>query len=112
MTLVTISSLQRGTILAKNTIKHTRKNKFHKGLHKKKLCQAIWGDSDSYLGGVLGKYIKGKIHDDKHDGETYSERYEKKKFKTSDRKRHESALEKMSEYSDVYEYGITDGSEE
>ena len=44
--------------MAKNTIKHTRKNKFHKGLHKKKLCQAIWGDSDSYLGGVLGKYIK------------------------------------------------------
>ena len=98
--------------MAKNTIKHTRKNKFHKGLHKKKLCQAIWGDSDSYLGGVLGKYIKGKINDDKHDGETYSERHDKKKFRTSDRKRRESALEKMAEYADVYEYGVSEEDEE
>jgi len=99
-------------MMAKNTIKHSRKNNFHKALHKKKLCQAIWGDSDSYLGGVLGKYIKGKIHDDKHDGETYSERHDKKKFRTSDRKRHESAMEKIAEYADVYEYGVSDEGEE
>ena len=95
--------------MAKNTIKHTRKNKFHKGLHKKKLCQAIWGDSDSFLGGVLGKYIKGKIHDGEHE---VKERHDKKKFRTSDRKRYESALEKMAEYADVYEYGVSDDGEE
>lgn len=79
---------------------------------KRSCVRQSGGDSDSYLGGVLGKYIKGKIHDDKHDGETYSERHDKKKFKTSDRKRHESALEKMAEYADVYEYGVPEEDEE
>lgn len=93
---------------AKNTIKHTRKNNFHKAISKKNKCQKIWGDSDSFLGGVLGKYIKGKIHDGKHDEKVYSERYDKKKYKMSDRKRDESAFDKLREYADVYEYGTSD----
>lgn len=98
--------------MAKNTIKHSRKNNFHKALHKKKLCQKIWGDSDSFLGGILGKYSKGKIHDHEDYRKTNSEWYGKRNYKVSDRKRHESTLEKMGEYADVFEYGITDGNEE
>ena len=64
------------------------------------------------MGGVLGKYIKGKIHDGKHDEKARSERYDKKKYKTLDRKRHESALEKMGEYADVYEYDFPEEDEE
>ena len=98
--------------MAKNTIKHTRKNKFHKALHKKKLCQAIWGDGDSFLGGILGKYAKGKIHDHKDHRKTNSEWHGKKNYKLSDRKKYESALEKMAEYADVYEYGVPEEDEE
>lgn len=112
MTLATTLSLQRGIMMAKNTIKHTRKNNFHKALHKKKLCQAIWGDSDSFLGGILGKYAKGKIHDHEDHKKTNSEWHGKKNYKLSDRKRHESALGKMAEYADVYEYGVTEEDEE
>ena len=31
--------------------------------HKYNLVERIWGDAKTYLGGVLGKYDKGKIHD-------------------------------------------------
>ena len=31
--------------------------------HKYNLVRKIWGDATTFLGGVLGKYDKGKIHD-------------------------------------------------
>ena len=35
----------------------------------------------------------------------------KKNYKTSDRKRDESAFDKLREYADVYEYGTSDDSD-
>ena len=96
---------------AKNTIKHTRKNNFHKAISKKNKCQKIWGDSDTFLDGILGKYAKGKIHVHEDHRKTNSDWYGKKNYKTSDRKRDESAFDKLREYADVYEYGTSDDSE-
>ena len=95
----------------KNTIKHTRKNNFHKAISKMKKCQRLWGDADKFFGGILGKYDKGKIHDHEDHRKTNSEWYGKRNYKISDRRRSESIFDKLREYADVYEYGVNEDSE-
>lgn len=80
-------------------ITHTRKNDFHKAIRKKKLCQAIWGDGDSYHGGILGKFDKGKIHDHEDFRKTKSGWYGKQNYKVSDKRRFESGSEQIDEFN-------------
>jgi len=86
----------------KNSIKHTRKNDFHKAASKKKKYISIFGDEDLPLGESLGRYIKGKVCAHK---KTKKSDDGVGKCKISDRKRREAVLDRVRDYAEVYEYG-------
>ncbi len=92
----------------KNSIKHTRKNDFHKAASKKKRYISIFGDDDLPLGESLGRYIKGKIHARKKMKKSNDERNSVGKCRIADRKRREAVLDRVREYAEVYEYGMAD----
>lgn len=80
-----------------------RKRTFHKGIHRKRLCERIWGDSDNYMGGVEGKYRDGKIYDHEDHRKTHSEWMGKRNYKKSDQKRIDAIIKKENEYKDCFD---------
>ena len=92
----------------KNSIKHTRKNDFHKAASKKKKYISIFGDDDLPLGESLGRYIKGKIHARRKTKKYDDEQNSVGKCKIADRKRYEAVLDRVREYAEVLEYGMAD----
>ena len=80
-----------------------RKRTFHKGIHRKRLCERIWGDSDNYMGGVEGKYRDGKIHDHEDHQKTHSEWLGKRNYKKSDQRRMDTIVNKEKDFFDSEE---------
>lgn len=75
-----------------------RKQDYHKALHKKHLCQSVYGDANWWLGGILGRYDKGKIHDHEDYRKTNSERHGYKNYRHSDKKRYDRGEQMLHEY--------------
>lgn len=76
--------------------------------HKYNLVQKIWGDATTFLNGVLGKYDKGKIHDQEDYKKTNSKTASKdyisggklgNNYSHSDKKKVESCNDKLEYYS-------------
>lgn len=75
--------------------------------HKYNLVQRIWGDATTFLNGVLGKYDKGKIHDQedykKTNSKTASNGYVSggklgNNYRHTDKKKVESCNDKYKYY--------------
>ena len=76
--------------------------------HKYNLVQRIWGDATTFLNGVLGKYDKGKIHDQEDYKKTNSKTASKdyvsggklgNNYSHSDKKKVESCNDKYNYYA-------------
>lgn len=75
---------------------------------KYNLCQRIWGDATTFLGGILGKYDKGKLHSTCYGNKT-NKRVASKDYTTShklgnnyrhtDKKKVESCNDKYNYYA-------------
>ena len=77
--------------------------------HKYNLVQRIWGDAKTFLDGVLGKYDKGKIHDQEDYKKTNSKTASKdyvsggklgNNYSHTDKKKIESCNDKIKDYKD------------
>ena len=75
---------------------------------KYNLCQRIWGDAMYFLDGILGKYDKGKIHDEENYKKTNNRVASKdhmsshkmgNNYSHSDKKKIESCNDKLEYYS-------------
>lgn len=84
------------------TDKRKRRSKYN-------LVQKIWGDATTYLGGILGKYDKGQVHDtvyyDKTNGRTASNAHVNShrmgnNYSHTDKKKVESCNDKLKDYKD------------
>ena len=76
--------------------------------HKYNLVQKIWGDATTFLDGILGKYDKGKIHDEENYKKTNNRVASKdhkgskrlgNNYSHSDKKKVESCNDKLEYYS-------------
>ena len=90
--------------------------------HKYNLCQRIWGDAKTFLDGILGKYDKGKIHDQENYKKTNSKTASKdyisggklgNNYSHSDKKKVESCNDRIKDYEswfddDMYNAMLTD----
>lgn len=74
------------------------KKNYSKALRKYSLCNSIFGDADYYLGGLIGKYIKGKINARYNYRRTNSKLYGKNNFKYGDKRAYDSMNYKEYEY--------------
>lgn len=77
--------------------------------HKYNLVQRIWGDAKTFLDGVLGKYDKGKVHDEENYKKTNSRVASKdckgsnrmgNNYSHSDKKKVECCNDKVKDYED------------
>lgn len=77
--------------------------------HKYNLCQRIWGDAMYFLDGILGKYDKGKIHDEENYKKTNNRIASKdhkganrmgNNYSHSDKKKVECCNDKVKDYED------------
>ena len=76
---------------------------------KYNLCQRIWGDATTFLGGILGKYDKGKLHSTCYGNKT-NKRVASKDYTTShrlgnnyccsDKRKVECCRDKFKDYED------------
>ena len=76
---------------------------------KYNLCQRIWGDATTFLGGILGKYDKGKLHSTCYGNKT-NKRVASKDYTTShrlgnnyccsDKRKVECCNDKIKDYKD------------
>lgn len=76
---------------------------------KYNLCQRIWGDATTFLGGILGKYDKGKLHSTCYGNKT-NRRVASKDYTTShrlgnnyccsDKRKVECCNDKVKDYED------------
>lgn len=76
---------------------------------KYNLCQRIWGDATTFLGGILGKYDKGKLHSTCYGNKT-NRRVASKDYTTShrlgnnyccsDKRKIECCRDKIKDYKD------------
>lgn len=75
---------------------------------KYNLCQRIWGDATTFLGGILGKYDKGKLHSTCYGNKTNkrvaSNDYTKShrlgnNYRCSDKRKVECCNDKLEYYS-------------
>ena len=92
--------------------------------HKYNLCQRICGDAMEWLGGILGKYDKGKIHSTDHWKKTNGKVAQKNcshntgyvgtlhrfdnNYSHSDKKKIESCNDKLKNYKDESEWEKVD----
>ena len=85
--------------------------------HKYNLVQKIWGDATTFLDGILGKYDKGKIHDEENYKKTNNRVASKdhkganrmgNNYSYSDKKKVESCNYKLKNYEDEYEWKLID----
>lgn len=76
---------------------------------KYNLCQRIWGDATTFLGGILGKYDKGKLHSTCYGNKTNkrvaSNDYTKShrlgnNYCRSDKRKVECCNDKVKDYED------------
>lgn len=79
--------------------------------HKYNLVQRIWGDAKTFLDGVLGKYDKGKIHDEENYKKTNNRVASKdhkganrmgNNYSHSDKKKIECCNDKIKDYEDSW----------
>lgn len=77
--------------------------------HKYNLVQKIWGDATTFLDGILGKYDKGKIHDEENYKKTNNRVASKdhkganrmgNNYSHSDKKKVECCNDKVKDYED------------
>lgn len=77
--------------------------------HKYNLVQKIWGDATTFLDGILGKYDKGKIHDEENYKKTNNRVASKdhkganrmgNNYSHSDKKKVECCNDKLRDYED------------
>ena len=77
--------------------------------HKYNLVQKIWGDATTFLDGILGKYDKGKIHDEESYKKTNNRVASKdhkgsnrmgNNYSHSDKKKIECCNDKLRDYED------------
>ena len=77
--------------------------------HKYNLVQKIWGDATTFLDGILGKYDKGKIHDEENYKKTNSRVASKdhigshkmgNNYSHSDKRKVECCRDKFKDYED------------
>lgn len=82
--------------------KRKRRNKYN-------LVQRIWGDATTFLGGVLGKYDKGKIHDQEDYRKTNNRTASRdcigggrlgNNYSHSDKRKVECCKDKIKDYED------------
>ena len=80
--------------------------------HKYNLCQRIWGDAKTFLDGILGKYDKGKIHDQEYYKKTNNRTASKDRvsggklgnnYRHTDKKKVESCNDKIKEYESWFD---------
>lgn len=90
--------------------------------HKYNLVQRIWGDAKTFLGGVLGMYDKGKIHDVQNYRKTNNKKASQdgmgckrlgNNYSHSDKKKVESCNDRIKDYEswfdeDMYNTAIAD----
>ena len=80
--------------------------------HKYNLVQKIWGDATTFLGGVLGKYDKGKIHDQEDYRKTNNRTASREcigsgrlgnNYSHSDKRKVECCKDKIKDYEDGWD---------
>lgn len=80
--------------------------------HKYNLVQKIWGDATTFLDGILGKYDKGKIHDQEYYKKTNNKTASKDRvsggklgnnYRHTDKKKVESCNDRIKDYENWFD---------